>query len=87
MAREAVEFLKQVELFSLLGDAPADIGVTLTDSYLMVPNKTISGIRFPTSVDFRSCQVCHREDCPSRSAPFDQALWDAAEHGVTPADE
>jgi hypothetical protein len=68
---------QQKELFSLLGSVKERIGVVLTDSFLMIPNKTVSGIRFPTELDFRSCQLCHREKCASRSAPFDKALWEA----------
>jgi hypothetical protein len=68
---------QQRELFALLGDVSGLIGVELTESFLMVPNKTVSGIRFPTEVDFHSCQLCHRENCPSRAAPFDPALWEA----------
>jgi hypothetical protein len=56
------------------------IGVVLTDSFLMIPNKSVSGIRFQTETDFRSCQVCRREVCPSRSAPFDKALWESLQH-------
>jgi len=66
---------QQHALFDLLGDAPRQIGVTLTASCLMIPNKTISGILFPAEKDFRTCQVCRREHCPSRRAPFDPALW------------
>ena len=66
---------QQRALFELLGDVEGSIGVKLTDSFLMVPNKTVSGIRFPTERDFRSCQVCHRENCSSRSANFDEVLW------------
>jgi len=66
---------QQRPLFDLLGDVQALIGVHLTDSFLMVPNKTVSGILFPTEKDFRTCQVCHRQDCPSRSAAFDPELW------------
>ena len=68
---------QQGELFALLGDVKGRIGVELTPSFLMVPNKTVSGIRFPTETDFRSCQVCRREVCPSRSAPFDEELWES----------
>ena len=71
---------QQRQLFSLLGDVTGLIGVELTDSFLMVPNKSVSGIRFPTEIDFRSCQLCHREKCPSRSAAFDPELWEAVEH-------
>ena len=67
---------QQKELFALLGDVENQIGVKLNASFLMIPNKSVSGIVFPTEVGFRSCQVCHREDCPSRSAPFDPMLWE-----------
>lgn len=53
-------------LFPLIGDVTAGIGVTLTDSCLMLPTKSVSGIRFSTEIDFQSCQVCHRLNCPSR---------------------
>ncbi len=66
---------QQKELFALLGGVRRHIGVELTESCLMIPNKTVSGILFPTEKDFRTCQVCHREICPNRSAPFDEALW------------
>ncbi len=67
---------QQRELFSLFGNVYEMIGVELTDSFLMIPNKSVSGIRFSTEVDFRSCQVCHRDNCRSRSAPFDMKLWE-----------
>jgi len=73
---------QQRELFSLLGDVEAQIGVRLTDSFLMMPNKSVSGMRFATEVDFHSCQLCHREKCPGRSAPFDPELWEAVTHGT-----
>jgi len=67
---------QQRGLFALLGDVQSAIGVRLTDSLLMIPNKTISGILFPTEQDFQSCEVCHRESCPSRQAPFNRQLWE-----------
>lgn len=66
---------QQKPLFALLHGVTPHIGVVLTESCLMIPNKTVSGILFPTENDFRTCQVCHRERCPNRSAPFDEALW------------
>lgn len=71
---------QQRELFALLGDVREAIGVRLTDSFLMVPNKTTSGILFPTETDFRSCEVCHRENCPSRHAPFNKQVWEEIQH-------
>ena len=67
---------QQRELFSLLGDVKRQIGVVLTDSMLMIPNKTRSGIVFPTETDFHTCQLCQRQDCPARRTPFDGKLWE-----------
>jgi hypothetical protein len=64
-------------LFALLGGVTPHIGVVLTESCLMTPNKTVSGLLFPTAEDFQTCQVCHRDPCPNRRAPFDAAVWQA----------
>ena len=64
---------QQRELFSLLGHVKDTIGVALTESSMMVPRKSISGIIFPTEETFVSCQLCQRNKCPSRKAPFDRA--------------
>ena len=66
---------EQRPLFNLLGDVEATIGVHLTDSYLMVPNKSTSGVRFPTERTFESCQLCPREGCPGRRAVYDPELY------------
>lgn len=66
---------EQRALFALLEDTQADIGVELTASLLMVPTKSVSGIRFPTQQSFESCQLCPRETCPGRRAPYDENLY------------
>lgn len=66
---------QQRGLFKVLGDVEGAIAVRLTDSSLMIPNKTTSGIIFENESDYRSCEVCHRENCPSRHAPFNEQLW------------
>ena len=71
---------QQANLFALLGCVEEKLGIRLTDSCLMVPNKTTSGILFPTEKDFSSCEVCHRENCPSRHAPFNKQLWEEIEN-------
>jgi len=71
---------QQRELFALLDGVTPHIGVTLTDTCLMLPNKTVSGVLFPAERDFRACQVCHRAECPNRGAPFDEALWKSIQH-------
>jgi hypothetical protein len=68
---------QQRPLFELLGDVEAAIGVRLTPSFLMVPNKSVSGILFPTEVRFESCQLCTRENCPRRRAPYSGELAEA----------
>ncbi len=65
---------QQQHLFSLLGDTEALVGVRLTDSCLMIPNKTISGIAYPSEVTFETCRLCHRLNCQGRMAPLDEAL-------------
>ena len=49
---------QQTYLFRILGDPKQDIGVELTDSYLMVPIKSASGILFPDSKGFENCRMC-----------------------------
>ena len=61
----------QRELFAILGGADAvkeKIGVVYTDSFLMIPNKTVSGIAFESEVFFENCQLCPIEGCPNRRA-------------------
>jgi hypothetical protein len=65
---------QQRPLFSLFGEVEELIGVRLTDSYLMMPNKSVSGLFFPTEVPFESCQLCTRADCPRRRAPYQGPL-------------
>jgi len=67
---------QQRPLFQLLGDPEAAIGVRLTPSCLMEPNKSVSGLRFPTSARFESCQLCPRAVCANRRAPYDPGLYD-----------
>jgi hypothetical protein len=50
------------------------IGVRLLDSMLMLPSQTVSGLLFETESDYVNCQLCPREHCPNRRAPFDVGL-------------
>jgi hypothetical protein len=65
---------QQRALFALLGDTQALLGVELTDSCLMLPRKSVSGIIFPTETGFQSCMLCPRENCPGRRAPYQPEL-------------
>jgi hypothetical protein len=66
---------QQTQLFAALGDVDGEIGVRLTDSFLMLPMKSVSGVYFPVERSFASCQLCPRDGCPGRSAPYDPELW------------
>jgi hypothetical protein len=65
---------QQKELFSLFEDVQAKIGVRLTESLMMVPRKSVSGIMFPKEATFTACQLCPRENCPSRQAEYSESL-------------
>jgi hypothetical protein len=60
---------EQRVLFDLI--TPSRIGIALTDTFLMIPKKSVSGILgigkadevFTTS----PCRLCDRKDCPGRS--------------------
>lgn len=71
---------EQKPLFRLIGDVEAAIGVKLTKNFLMLPTKSVSGIFFPTEITFYSCQLCPREKCDGRKAPYDERK--AKEYGV-----
>lgn len=71
---------EQRSLFTILKDVDAAIGVSLTESLLMIPRKSISGIYFPTEITFYSCQLCPRKDCVGRKAPYSGEL--AKKYGI-----
>ena len=73
---------QQKQLFSIFGNVEDLIGVKLTDSFLMIPNKSLSGIYFPTEIKFESCQLCPRKECPARRAPYDKNLLEAKYHKI-----
>jgi hypothetical protein len=60
---------EQTKLFALFGDTERLVGVRLTDSLLMVPRKSVSGLLFPSEEGFVACQLCDRANCPGRKAP------------------
>jgi hypothetical protein len=71
---------EQTALFTLLLDVGTALGIRLTESLLMLPRKSVSGIFFPSKVSFFSCQLCPRERCSGRKAKYDEAK--AREFGV-----
>jgi len=65
---------QQQGLFKLIGGVE-DIGVSLNESCLMNPNKSISGFMFANpTIDYESCAYCEREHCPNRRVPFKERM-------------
>ncbi len=62
---------QQRVLFDLLGPGVEGIGVTLTDAYLMVPVKSVSGVLFTSETGFLSCRVCAQPRCMVRKTGYD----------------
>ena len=77
---------QQKPLFSFLDSVEHLIGVRLTEDCrsedcVMVPRKSVSGIYFPTKTTFYNCQLCPRDRCPGRKAPYSLKL--AKKYGIT----
>jgi len=66
---------QQTKLFELLGDATERIGVKLTESFLMMPTKSVSGIYFSNEATYENCQLCPILACPNRRASYDSKLF------------
>lgn len=76
---------QQEGLFSIFGGREKVeelIGVRLTDKCMMIPIKSVSGIFFPTEIRFEACQLCPREGCIGRRAPYDPELVKKYRAGV-----
>lgn len=59
----------QKQLFQILHDVHDAIGVHLTESCLMLPAKSGSGILFLDHTNHVNCALCPRPQCPNRRAP------------------
>lgn len=65
---------EQKKLFGLLDNSTGAIGVALTETFYMKPMKTVSCLIFPSDEQFYNCQLCSRNNCPNRRAPYDSHL-------------
>ena len=63
---------EQAKVFRLLGGVTEDIGVRLTDSFLMLPSKSASGFFFSARTHYENCRLCPM-NCPNRRAAYDPA--------------
>ena len=60
----------QKELFEIIGRV-SDIGVSLQESFMMLPLKSASGLIFATDEEWHNCMRCPRTDCPNRRAEYE----------------
>jgi hypothetical protein len=81
--RELWPIEQQKPLFCLLGEEAAETGVRLTESCLMIPNKSISGIYYASEFDFEACRICDREGCVGRRAAYDKGFADSYRKRIT----
>jgi hypothetical protein len=65
---------EQKQLFNIIGKKASEIGVTLSESMLMEPVKSLSRIIFTSESRFNSCRLCPMNRCPSRKEPYDPDL-------------
>jgi hypothetical protein len=65
---------EQVQLFTVIGDVDRLIGVRLTKGLLLVPVKSLSGIIFPSDINYVNCMLCTKQDCKGRRAEFNEQL-------------
>ena len=70
----------QQDLFKLLGNQEALIGVELLESMLMIPNRTVSGIRFVSEDRYSNCELCPRNNCSHRRTPYNPELLEIKYH-------
>lgn len=66
---------EQRKLFAIIGNVKDLIGAELTDSSLILPMKSVSGIWFPSD-NYENCMLCSKE-CPNRKAVYDPKMYDS----------
>jgi len=64
------DITNQKPLFRLLGEGAVKCGVELSDSMLMIPFKSGSGVYYESEHNFESCMFCDKLNCPNRRAEF-----------------
>ena len=60
----------QRELFEVIGGVTESTGITLTESCLMLPSKSTSGMYFTSADQFVNCAYCSILSCPNRLAAY-----------------
>jgi hypothetical protein len=61
---------EQANIFALLGEKAATVGIRLTKNMIIRPQKSVSGIYFISENSFCNCSLCPRERCFARRTPY-----------------
>jgi hypothetical protein len=65
---------EQRAFLGLFDDVEGRIGVTLSSGGVLNPTKSVSSIIFPNESGFVTCQICPKQDCPTRRAKYNPEL-------------
>ncbi|MBN2239967.1 MAG: hypothetical protein JW712_09330 [Dehalococcoidales bacterium] len=65
---------QQKELFSIIGNVQDSIGVRLSPHFLMIPEKSTSGMYFETSAEIERCIICPQVKCTARRQAYTPEL-------------
>lgn len=65
---------QQKELFDIIGNVEELIGVRLSPHFMMVPEKSTSGMFFETSVEIERCRICPQVKCIARHQPYESEI-------------
>jgi hypothetical protein len=71
---EAWPLVNQSGLFTILGDVEKLTGISLASDGSLSPSYSTSGLFFYAETRFENCQLCAREPCMMRRAPFSAEL-------------
>jgi len=63
------------KVIDLLDGKPYELGMSLTDSGLMLPSRSICGFFFESNTPHVNCLLCRYPGCPERKVPFDQRIY------------
>lgn len=64
------------KIIDLLDGKPYELGMSLTDSGLMLPSRSICGFFFKSKTPHVNCLLCRYPKCPERKVPFNQEMYD-----------
>jgi hypothetical protein len=60
------------KIFNLLEGKPSDLGLSVLESGMINPVRSVSGFMFLSENEFHNCILCRKVDCPNRRAEFDE---------------